>query len=266
MFYSQLDIRWKNEKLGLGEGSIGLYGCYLTSLCNGLNQYNYDFTPLSLNKLFRENKLYTGKFDNYIDVSSLKERLPSLFAGFVNYDPWNDVPNLKDLLARDNVILGRVSGVPIGGTNHFVLITGLSGKTTVIHDPWSNVEEKITKRWKNYGNILGLRVFAINPYQEPEKPSETDADWERAINVFRQYRLERKRNGDLAPEGNWESYVRAIVGSDKDIEGVSSALDTKNEEIQHLESLLGNQQTKIYTKPLAKVLIQLADVIEGSSN
>lgn len=184
--YKQTEVSEKQVKMGNGDGSIYTYGCYLTSLCNGLNRFGWNFTPDSLNEFFgsdgknRPVKLpnaWIGPSKNYIDVLNLHKYFPEIFTGFQQIDPWNDVPLIQSLIKPNRVILGRVSAVPIGGTgDHFVLVVDIQDNVVVIHDPWTGKTEKITVRWSKYGNILGLRIFDILPYKEPEpvEPPVTD--------------------------------------------------------------------------------------------
>jgi len=171
--YNQRDKRWKDIKLGFGSGSIGNYGCYLVSLCNGLLSKGWDFTPETLNTLLKEKGLYTGEFRNYIDVGSLHAILPDIFVSFEKVEPWGAKPTLDEIVKDDVVALGKVDASVIGGTGtHFILITGKWGKVAVIYDPWTGVEERITKRWSEKGFIQGLRLFKVKKFKPVEIPSD----------------------------------------------------------------------------------------------
>lgn len=163
--YKQTDSKYKNITMGNGVGSIYQYGCYLVSLCNGLNQKGYSFTPESLNDFFKTPDSWVGPYNNYIDLPNLHKYYPSIFNSFQQIDPWNDVPTGNSLISSNLVVIGRVSAVPIGGVgDHYVLITGFVNGICTIFDPWSGVEEPITKRWGKSGDIIGIRIFDVTPY------------------------------------------------------------------------------------------------------
>jgi len=167
--YNQRDKRWKDIKLGFGSGNIGNYGCYLASLCNGLSMKGWEFTPETLNTLLKEKGLYTGEFRNYIDVSSLHAILPDIFISFEKVEPWGSKPSLIDIIKEDTIAIGKVDASVIGGTGtHFVLIVNRFGKVAIIYDPWTGVEERITKRWSEHGFIKGLRLFKVKKFKPVE--------------------------------------------------------------------------------------------------
>src|SRR3972149_5328807 len=173
--FKQTETKYRTIMLGFGTGSIYDYGCYLISLCNGLNQKGYSFTPESLNDLFKANNAWVGPYKNYIDVANLNRYFPSIFESFQSIDPWNDVPKSSDLISANLIVLGRVSGKAIGGIgDHFVLLTGVENGIVIIHDPWAGKTEKITVRWGNLGNVLGIRIFKIKLQNAPTPPPADD--------------------------------------------------------------------------------------------
>lgn len=162
MKYTQRDPRWTKILMGFGDGTIGNYGCYLTSLASGLSEKSYNFDPEILNQLLKDVDAWVGPYKNYIDVLNLEKYLPDIFVSFEQIEPWNDVPTLAELIKTELIVVCKVSAIPIGGTGtHFVLLTGQENGIAKIWDPWSGVEELITKRWNSYGNILGIRIFEI---------------------------------------------------------------------------------------------------------
>ncbi len=212
--FKQTEDKYKYIKLGFGDGSLYLFGCYLVSLVNGLNDKGYSFTPEGFNDLLKQNKAWTGEFNNYIDVARLDDIFPNIFTSFKSVDPWGDTPTLDELLKPDLVVLCRVSAKPIGGavnSDHFMLLTGKDGNTAIIHDPWTGKEEKISVRWKDYGYIKGIRIFGVKPYQAPADPGEPE---KRVLEVV------KSGFAGLPPEdelkkGNLEGYSRAIVEEHK---------------------------------------------------
>lgn len=178
--FKQTEEKYKSVMLGFGTSSIYSVGCYLVSLCNGLNKKGYSFTPESLNDMLKTRNAFIGDYKNYIDVINLDNYFPSVFGEFQQIDPWNDVPTTQELLNGDKVVVCKVNAKAIGGTGtHFVLLTGIVGGVAMIHDPWTGVEEKITVRYGKLGNILGVRIFNIKPYAvvnplPPQTPVKID--------------------------------------------------------------------------------------------
>lgn len=168
MRYKQRDIRWANKIMGdttppnPATGTIGQFGCYLTSLASGLSDLGYNFDPETLNQLIKDVHAWVGPYKNYIDSTNIEKYLPDIFVKFWQVVPWNDVPSTKDLLKPNLVVVCQVNAAAIGGVGtHFVLLTGIQDGVALIWDPWSGVEEKITKRWGVYGDILNVRVFEV---------------------------------------------------------------------------------------------------------
>lgn len=120
-----------------------------------------------------------------------------------------------------------------------------------------------------------------------------DADKQKGIDKLDQYRKERKQGA----EGNYESYVGAIIGSDKDIIGKDQDLQSAKGTIDRLNSQITALETtvkingeafdsikkqlkiaqdaladevnkppasgKVYSNPVAKFFIKLADLAES---
>lgn len=169
--FKQTDPKYKSVMMGFGTGSIYQYGCYLVSFVNGLNQKGYSFTPESMNDMLKAHQAWVGPYKNYIDVLNLEKYFPTIFVKFGKIDPWNDVPPTIDFLKSNLVVVCRVDARAIGGTGtHYVLLTSIQDNIAVIHDPWTGNVEKITVRYKNYGNILGLNIFNVVPFVKPTTP------------------------------------------------------------------------------------------------
>lgn len=166
MPYSQRDTKWSKEKLGLSgaaaTSTIGLYGCKVTALAEGLLRFDYSYTPSTMNAFLRDNGLYTGSTKNLIDDANITKA--GFITSFKRVDNWNG--NLEELteLLKTSVVIGEVSPVPIGGavgSQHFVGIDSVDGKNVVITDPWFGDKIKVALRYNKYNNILGLRIYSV---------------------------------------------------------------------------------------------------------
>lgn len=180
--FKQTEDYYKDLIMGFGSGSVYDFGCYLVSLTNGLFEFGHEYTPRSLNQLFKDKNLWTGEFRNYIDVDRLANVLPEIFTSFKKIEPWNDMATLEKYLSGDYIVLGKVDARGIGGSGtHFVLITDTDGENAVVFDPWTGEHQPVANRYGKYGNILGLRIFGvkrkspslpITPPPMPENPSK----------------------------------------------------------------------------------------------
>lgn len=188
--YKQTETKYKSIKMGFGTSSIYDYGCYLVSLCNGLNEVGgWKFTPESFNELLKEKKLFVGEFKNYIDIENLSKKLPDVFIKAETYWSYPTDDILKEALQKDRVVVAQVDARGIGGSGtHFVLVLRFEGNTAIIYDPWYGEETKVTKRYSKYGNLLGLRIFTIKTW---EKPNAEKTECEKRIEVLED-NLEKK--------------------------------------------------------------------------
>src|SRR3972149_2667644 len=123
--YKQTEEKYKNIRMGFGTGSIYDFGCYLVSFTNGVNKSGYSFSPESMNEWLKAANAWVGPSRNYIDVANLNKYYPNVFISFQQIDPWNDTPNVRELLKPNLVVVCRVDARGIGGTGtHFVLLVG----------------------------------------------------------------------------------------------------------------------------------------------
>lgn len=228
--FKQTEDKYRSIKMGFGDGSIYDFGCYLVSFTNGLNEKGYSFTPESMNDWLKAANAWVGPFRNYIDVANLHKYYPNVFVSFQQIDPWNDVPPTRELLKNDLVVVCRVDARGIGGSGtHFVLLVGEQDGVAVIHDPWTGRTEKITVRYGNLGNILGLRIFRVKPYVQNEPPAE---DKDKTIRELREEidRLNRDRD-KMIQEAVDKKVEKAIEARDKQWQdAVDKKLKEKDEE------------------------------------
>mgnify|MGYP001181837852 CR=1 FL=1 len=177
-FYKQTESAYKSEKMGFGKGSIYNYGCYLVSLCNGLISKGYSYNPVEFNDLLKREDLFdvsVGSSKNYILVNQLHKELPIIFKGFEYDEPFRD-NELFNYLKAGKIVIARVNARGLGrgfSGSHFVLVLSYDGRSaSIIHDPWTGTIEPVTKKYRNYNNLLGLRVFDIKQFKpKSEEPT-----------------------------------------------------------------------------------------------
>lgn len=247
--YKQTEPKYRNINMGFGNGSIYDFGCYLVSFTNGINEKGgYNFTPESMNEWLKAAGAWVGPTKNYIDVINLHKYYPNVFESFQQIDPWNDVPPTRDLLKPNQVVVCRVDARGIGGSGtHFVLLVGEEDGVAVIHDPWTGNREKITVRYGKIGNILGLRIFKIKPYNQPSEPP---VDKDKIIEDLRREVEELKRTREEAiKKGVEEGVKRAIEDRDRQweklVQDKMKEKDTeKQKALQEQETTFANQRTE----------------------
>lgn len=179
--YNQYDSRWKNVKLGTSNSTIGMYGCNLTCIAQGLVDHGYNYTPATLNQLFIQTASYTN--GNLINPATVASKNPRIFtAGYS--EPWSD-SKVKQYMAMhdDYIIIGEVDARGIGGSGqHFVLLIDLvlspDGRitNTLIGDPWGGLEQAVTIRYAKYGCIKSLRVYRVKSLNGDSQQSGTPTD------------------------------------------------------------------------------------------
>ena len=163
--YSQNDSSWKNDRLGFPDSgyptacdfcTIGGYGCFVTSYTMVYNYYQSNYiTPKVLN-----NNLITGgtKF-----VSN-GEHCNNLMPGGSPYAPSgvsrgstyiNDcvqpncidsgnIPIIQNEINAGRPMMAYVHYSPGGYKQHMVVITGYSGSTYYINDPWDGGQRTLS--------------------------------------------------------------------------------------------------------------------------
>lgn len=179
--YNQYDSRWKNVKLGTSNSTIGMYGCNLTCIAQGLVDHGYSYNPATLNQLFIQTASYTN--GNLINPATVAAKNPRIFtAGYS--EAWSD-SKVKQYMAMhdDYIVIGEVDARGIGGSGqHFVLLIDLvltpDGKisNTLIGDPWGGLEQLVTIRYAKYGCIKSLRIYRLNRSNSSNQQSGTPTD------------------------------------------------------------------------------------------
>jgi hypothetical protein len=127
--YSQRDPQWKSLLLGHGTGTIGQYGCTLSSLATLLHARLLQTNPKLLNDRFKQTGVFGGATKNLIIWSNLEKAYPQF--EFVTRKYGNDLRGIQETVAREGATLVEVDGTPIGAPKHWVLST-----ENGLIDPW----------------------------------------------------------------------------------------------------------------------------------
>lgn len=149
---SQNDTRWKNDKLGTSDSSIGGWGCALVSCCIAARYYGHDILPNALDILLEPYYIDTNLMNWY--------GLTKIFSDitFVEKLTTFDDAKAKQYLSDPQYfVIACVDATPLGLRNdtHFFPLLG-DGKILDVLDG------KI-KPFSTYPNYLGLRVYKGTP-------------------------------------------------------------------------------------------------------
>lgn len=128
---SQRDDRWKLKRLGYGTGTIGSYGCLLTSATIILNYFTgKNYTPDEVNEVMKANNGYTGETKNLWIWAVFAKVFPVEYT--LNHSGSYDDADVKKWINKKIPVIIKVDGKPIGGLSHYVVAVG-DGK---IADPY----------------------------------------------------------------------------------------------------------------------------------
>ena len=156
-YYCQRNKRYLEEPLGKGVGGSTIYnfGCYFVSLCRQL-----DVDPIKFNTLLLKYDLWDN--ENYIKVSELSAKLPTLFKSYKMQDSFS-MDEFGAWCSDKNIIaVCKVSALAIGGTGtHFVGEEKRDGANAIIFDPYYGDIIKVADRYGKYGNIKSMRIFYL---------------------------------------------------------------------------------------------------------
>lgn len=145
---SQRDPKWKAEKLGFSNLTIGGYGCTLTSLTCLLNYvYGASYTPNQVNNKLKELGQYNprtnpkgaflGALLVWANVPLAYPKLKFIKRGY-NY---SNVEVAWNIYVKGMPVMVEVNAASIGAVKHWVLFVG--GQKMI--DPWTGTTESTSK-------------------------------------------------------------------------------------------------------------------------
>ncbi len=187
----QNDPAWKNIPLGFPTdgGTIGSWGCLLTSITMMLNGAGYNETPPSVNDKMKQHNGFQGAM---IIPSAVPAAFPNLV--YRKYISSENSPAPLDqfdaaLSAGKPVIVEVDWSAASGIQTHWVLLKDRQGSDYLIYDPYrypGDAPEKdvlLTQRYKFSGSDLRSAILAAfffdsvsaAPVQPPGKPAPANA-------------------------------------------------------------------------------------------
>ena len=162
---------WAGDQLGTCyPETIGSDGCAITSIAMIFKYYGISTDPRGMNNCLKQNNNngYSGGCDVKWDVAA------GCSNGSVQYAERYDYQAVPADLNRINTELNSgypvIAEVRLTGYKHFVVITGYSGSTYYINDPWYGDSSTINSRYNSNPAtaIYGIRVYHGPSNRMPE--------------------------------------------------------------------------------------------------
>jgi hypothetical protein len=178
---SQMDTRWKDNKLGFSSMTIGNYGCLMTSMTMVANYYGFNETPATVNDKMKAVK---GFQEALIIPGAFPAALPGLiYRNFINCE--NSPAPMTEIdayLAQGKPVIIEVDYAPNPGLqNHWIVLTEKRGNDYLLRDPWpfpvvTTDVTLLTSRYKFGGSpaqIIKGVVFLEGRNAPVQKPTVT---------------------------------------------------------------------------------------------
>lgn len=171
-FYRQIWEPWGKQNLGFSDDLIENSGCALTSLAMVFKYYGVDTDPGKLNEWLKENSGFQGsssiKWSKAVELSGGNVK----YLGIENYDGTANLEKINWLLDSGCPVIARMD---YQGTNHYVVISGRSGDTYYLNDPWyENPARTVNDSYEPYNSpassIKGIVVLVSESPVPPRVP------------------------------------------------------------------------------------------------
>lgn len=242
---SQNDDRWRAKKIP-GAGTIGLWGCYLTSICMQLQFMGYDYTPDTLNEAFKVSGIYTSGGLIRGDM------VATLFNGTFGKEDYTNTPAPMDKI-RAIIDSGRPVVCEVdfykntsGKEQHFVLIVGYTDTSLLINDSWDGQEYFIEARYPNPNPslpkaehaVMGLRIYDF-PSNKPPEPEPTEVD--KIIRALKEKGLDTY-DTVIKMCDTWQ---KDFPNAEKQIKELQKALLEKQTTLKDKDDIISNLQTVV---------------------
>lgn len=148
---SQRDPEHSRKRLGFGTGTIGQYGCVLTSVVMVLRYFGVNITVSELNEKLKTVDGWTGDTKNLLVWTAVERLYPGVIKWRGSFG-YNDA-NVKKLLSEGTPVIIVADAAPIGAprTTHFFVALG----DKMIADPWVGDVRPIS----DFPDLIGYRVF-----------------------------------------------------------------------------------------------------------
>lgn len=156
-YYSQNDPRWRYQKLGTSQTTIGSHGCLVTGVASYMSYLGHAETPLTLNKKLTDNNgyqsgnLYYWNMPRtlYGNVHKTDDRSFGDGTGFEG--------TLRNILNSRRPALAMVDFIPAtsGLDQHWVLMIGYQDNLFYLLDTWDGSVQALHAKYKKIFRLAG---------------------------------------------------------------------------------------------------------------
>lgn len=167
--YSQNDPRWKDEKLGGSDLTVGRWGCTMTCIAMALNHWGYEVDPKECNEKLTKSGGFMPSGDLiWTKVHEAFQRVHFHWRGYTVLDGKHFVreevapvlQRIRNLIDKGQPVLLNVDNVGNDGRpDHWVLAVGHTPTDLLIHDPDGGKGLKFSEK---YGSpLVGIYGYAV---------------------------------------------------------------------------------------------------------
>ena len=154
---------WAGDQLGTCyPETIGSHGCVITSIAMVFKYYGISTDPRGMNNWLKQHNGYSGGCLVKWDVAAGCSNGSIQWAG--RYDYQTIPADLNKINSEINNGYPVIAEVRLSGYMHFVVITGYSGSTYYINDPWYGDSSTINSR---YNSNPATAIYGIRLYHGP---------------------------------------------------------------------------------------------------
>lgn len=212
---------WYNDQLGTCSETIGSAGCAITSIAMTFKYYGVQTDPGDMNSWLKQNDGYVSGCLVDWPVAIGRSEGTVQWAGRYDY---TSVPADLNLINSElNNGYPVIAEVRLSGYQHFVVITGYSGSTYYINDPWYGDGSTINDRYGDPASaIYGIRLYHGTATDTPIPLSgDLNGDGMASYGTFDPSTAEFTFNGktvnfgtttDLPVMGDWDGDGKDEIG------------------------------------------------------
>ena len=162
--YGQRGEYWSGDRLGTCyPETIGSHGCAISSIAMVFKYYGVNIDPRDLNNWLKGNNGYDAGCQVKWDVAANRTGGQVQWVERINYRSVPaDLDRIKSELDNGYPVIAEMCNDvgPLKPYYHFIVITGYSGSSFYINDPWFNESNTISARYGDPARaICGIRVY-----------------------------------------------------------------------------------------------------------
>lgn len=160
--FSQTGEDYSDDALGTCALTIGSHGCAITSISMVFNHYGVDTNPQDMNNWLIGHSGYVDGCDVDWETAIGRGQGTVTWEGLLG----TNLNTIKNELNNGYPVIARVKPAPPATGSHYIVITGYSGNTFYINDPWGGVETTVNDAYRPIGNPA-TSIKAILLYHGP---------------------------------------------------------------------------------------------------